>query len=196
MSTNPPLGSFLQTPPPNTILFHGSNSQTVLLITSDGRLEKGLGYSTEEAAQVLFDAVSDHIAGVWKQTRDENAALRERCEIEEGRSLYWRQNANKLEAKNAAQGLSLACLADGILGEDAADRSDQMLVRVGCQLARDVAALRTDKEHLVTLLKTWYDMAQSCHLEQQEVGHSEYQITVGMLVDTQAAIDAAMKEES
>ena len=102
----------------------------------------------------------------------------------------------ELRDKAAAQGLSLACLADGILGEDASDRSDQMLVRVGCQLARDVAALRTDKEHLVTLLKTWYDMAQSCHLEQQEVGHSEYQITVGMLVDTQAAIDAAMKEES
>jgi hypothetical protein len=104
-----------------------------------------------------------------------------------------RENA-ALRAKVAEQGLSLACLADGILGEDAADRSDQTLVRVGCQLAGEVAALRADKEHLVTLLKTWYDMAQSCHLEQQEVGHFEYQITVGMLVDTQSAIDAARKE--
>ena len=80
MSDNLSVGSLY---PPNEhtgVAFHGSNSRTVLLITSDGRLEKGPGYSTEEAAQVLFDAVSDHIAGVWKQTRDENAALREQNE--------------------------------------------------------------------------------------------------------------------
>ena len=77
MNDNLSVGSLY---PPNEhtgVAFHGSHSQTVLRITSDGRLEKGPGYSTEEAAQVLFDAVSNHIAGVWKQTRDENAALLE-----------------------------------------------------------------------------------------------------------------------
>jgi regulator of replication initiation timing len=47
-----------------------------------------------------------------------------------------------LRAKVAEQGLSLACLADGILGEDAEDRSDQTLVRVGCQLRRENVGLR------------------------------------------------------
>lgn len=186
MSNNLLVGSLY---PPNEhtgVAFHGSNSQTVLLITSDGRLEKGPGYSTEEAAQVLFDAVSDHIAGVWKQTRDENAALRAdnqaahalvidlRAKEHSERTLAvklerenaalrelvstlgapshvnvpwekWKQmreENTELRAKVTEQGLSLACLADGILGEDAADRSDQTLVRVGCQLAGEVAALR------------------------------------------------------
>jgi len=55
-----------------------------------------------------------------------------------------------LEAKVAEQGLSLACLADGILGEDAADRSDGTLVRVGCQMARENAALRAALDSLRT----------------------------------------------
>lgn len=47
-----------------------------------------------------------------------------------------------LRAKVAEQGLSLACLADEILGENAADRRDQTLVAVGCQMARQNAELK------------------------------------------------------
>lgn len=61
----------------------GNDTRTVLKITHDGRLEKGEDFSTEQAAQVMFDAVSDHLTGIWKQTRDrlnqlekENAELR------------------------------------------------------------------------------------------------------------------------
>lgn len=49
---------------------------------------------------------------------------------------------NALRAKVAEQGLSLACLADGILGENATDRRDQTLVAVGCQMARQHAVMR------------------------------------------------------
>jgi len=66
----------LQPLPPSEITFNASANQPVLIITKDGRLEKAEGYSTEEAAQVMFDAVSGHIDGIWKKVRDENAALR------------------------------------------------------------------------------------------------------------------------
>ena len=65
------------------ITFNTGPGRVVIRITSDGKLEKAEGYSTEEAAQVMFDAVSDHIDGIWKKVRDENAALEEhidRCE--------------------------------------------------------------------------------------------------------------------
>ncbi len=58
------------------ITFNTGPGRVVLRITSDGKLEKAEGYSTEEAAQVIFDAVSGHIDGIWKKVRDENAALR------------------------------------------------------------------------------------------------------------------------
>jgi hypothetical protein len=62
------------------ITFNTGPGRVVLRITSDGKLEKAEGYSTEEAAQVIFDAVSGHIDGIWKKVRDENAALREELE--------------------------------------------------------------------------------------------------------------------
>lgn len=58
------------------ITFNTGPGRVVIRITSDGKLEKAEGYSTEEAAQVMFDAVSGHIDGIWKKIRDENAALR------------------------------------------------------------------------------------------------------------------------
>ena len=99
----------------------------------------------------------------WKSMRYENAALR---------------------AKVAAQGLSLVCLADGILGEEAADRSDQTLVRVGCQLAGEVAALRADKERL-----DWMQNGGNA------VDDVLYDMNVQIDFDVRAAIDAAIKEE-
>lgn len=65
-----------------------------------------------------------------------------------------RENA-ALRAKVADQGLSLACLADGILGEDAADRSDQTLVRVGCQLKRQSLELEEHIDRCERLLRCW-----------------------------------------
>ena len=58
------------------ITFNTGPGRVVIRITSDGKLEKAEGYSDEEAAQVMFDAVSGHIDGIWKKVRDENAALR------------------------------------------------------------------------------------------------------------------------
>ena len=85
----------------------------------------------------------------YRQLERENAALRaSHGEIyaalgtSESDHTKWPQQIAALRKQVAAQGLSLACLADGILGEDAADRSDQTLVRTGCRLAGEVAALR------------------------------------------------------
>lgn len=75
------------------------------------------------------------------------------AELEDENAALQQENA-ALRAKVAAQGLSLACLADGILGEDAADRSDQTLVRVGCRMARENAALRADKERMDWLIQS------------------------------------------
>lgn len=55
------------------------------------------------------------------------------------------------------------------------------------QLERENAALRT-------VLKRWLKVADDCHQEQQEVGYSEYNITVGLVCDTRALLDAARKE--
>jgi hypothetical protein len=55
------------------------------------------------------------------------------------------------------------------------------------QLEQENAALRT-------VLKRWLKVADDCHLEQQEVGYSEYNITAGLMVDTRALLDAARKE--
>ena len=54
-------------------------------------------------------------------------------------------------------------------------------------LSKDNAALRT-------LLKRWLKVADDCHQEQQQVGYSEYNITVGLVCDTRALLDAARKE--
>lgn len=54
-------------------------------------------------------------------------------------------------------------------------------------LERENAALRA-------VLKRWLKVADDCHLEQQEVGYSEYNITVGLVCDTRALLDAARKE--
>ena len=55
------------------------------------------------------------------------------------------------------------------------------------ELERENAALRT-------VLKRWLKVADDCHQEQQEVGYSEYNITVGLVCDTRALLDAARKE--
>ena len=114
-----------------------------------------------------------------------------------------------LRAKVAAQGLSLACLADGILGEDAADRSDQALVRFGCQLARERDALRAALDAQMQYQRDlradrdrldWLDhMANDIMCAGDEHG-----ITIGAATNFQnyatngitfrAAIDAARKE--
>jgi hypothetical protein len=51
---------------------------------------------------------------------------------------HWEARAEQAEGKVAEQGLTLACLCDGILGEDAADRSDQTLLRAACTMKRDL----------------------------------------------------------
>jgi len=46
------------------------------------------------------------------------------------------KNADDILEKYALQGLTLATLCDIVLGEDAADRSDEELVRVAANLMR------------------------------------------------------------
>ena len=58
---------------------------------------------------------------------------------------------------------------------------------VARELERENAALRT-------VLKRWLKVADDCHQEQQQVGYSEYNITVGLVCDTRALLDAARKE--
>lgn len=54
--------------------------------------------------------------------------------------------------------------------------------------------LQDENAALRTVLKRWLKVADDCHLEQQEVGYSEYNITAGLMVDTRALLDAARKE--
>jgi len=64
---------------------------------------------------------------------------------------------------------------------------DGIWIRHARELERENAALRE-------ALKRWLKVADDCHQEQQEVGHSEYNITVGLLCDTRALLDTARKE--
>jgi hypothetical protein len=61
------------------------------------------------------------------------------------------------------------------------------------QTAR-IAELERENAALRAALKRWLKVADDCHQEQQEVGHSEYNITVGLLCDTRALLDTARKE--
>jgi len=47
----------------------------------------------------------------------------------------------------------------------------------GCNLERENNELRK-------VLSRWLKVADDCHLEQQEVGYSEYNITAGLVCDT------------
>ena len=62
------------------------------------------------------------------------------------------------------------------------------------EAAEEIVNLRRENAALREALERWLKVADDCHQEQQEVGHSEYNITVGLLCDTRALLDAARKE--
>jgi hypothetical protein len=63
------------------------------------------------------------------------------------------------------------------------------------QLERENAALRADRERLLDILQRWLRMADEWYAEADQYGFGEPNITAGMINDTRAAIDAAMKEK-
>lgn len=71
-------------------------------------------------------------------------------------------------------------------------------LRIACaeinELKVKVGFYERENAELREALKRWLKVADDCHQEQQEVGHSEYNITVGLLCDTRALLDAARKE--
>ena len=80
--------------------------------------------------------------------------------------------------------LGIAAAKDGIAHARRAERAEA-----------ELATERARNAGLVPLLARWLKMADDCHHEQQEVGYSEYNVTAGLMCDTRAAIDAAMKED-
>jgi hypothetical protein len=62
------------------------------------------------------------------------------------------------------------------------------------ELERENAALREDKERLLDILQRWQRMVDEWYAEADQHGFGEPNITVGMIIDTRAAIDAARKE--
>ena len=105
----------------------------------------------------------------------------------------------ELRAKVAAQGLSLACLADGILGEDASDRSDQTLVAVGCRMARENATLRAALDAQMKYqrdLRADRDRLDSRRMRLMvHVEGNVWKTHEFVDVDLRAAIDSAQKEQ-
>ena len=71
---------------------------------------------------------------------------------------------------------------------------DNQPTEVSDDACREIMRLRSENAALQTVLKRWLKVADDCHLEQQEVGYSEYNITAGLMVDTRALLDAARKE--
>jgi hypothetical protein len=61
-------------------------------------------------------------------------------------------------------------------------------------LERENAALREDKERHLDILQRWQRMVDEWYAEADQHGFGEPNITVGMIIDTRAAIDAARKE--
>lgn len=65
---------------------------------------------------------------------------------------------------------------------------------IDCVAVEKVEKLERENAALRTVLKRWLKVADDCHQEQQQVGYSEYNITVGLVCDTRALLDAARKE--
>jgi hypothetical protein len=91
-------------------------------------------------------------------------------------------------ANTADQGLTLACLCDGILGEDSADHSDQTLVRVGCRMKAELAAERANVRLLLEALENLCDEQNDAPLETRR---DQWQAAMDK---ARSAIDAAIKE--
>lgn len=70
-------------------------------------------------------------------------------------------------AKTADCGLTIASLCDGILGEDFADRSDQMLIRVGCRMKAELAAEREKVRVLRSALQDLCDEQNGAPLDRR-----------------------------
>ena len=137
-----------------------------------------------DCREAKFAELERENAGLKTQIRELIATMEEEGEMDAVRIKELKTENTALRAKVAAQGLSLACLADGILGEDASDRSDQTLVAVGCRMARENAALRADKERL-----DWMQNGGNA------VDDVLYDMNVQIDFDVRAAIDAARKEQ-
>ena len=71
---------------------------------------------------------------------------------------------------------------------------DPTLIVTGTGMPSRIEQLERENAALRTVLKRWLKVADDCHREQQEVGYSEYNITVGLVCDTRALLDAARKE--
>jgi hypothetical protein len=139
---------------------------------------------------------------------DAHRKLRETLEIRWMRATEWEieqliadseakacaeLRVEQAEGKVAEQGLTLACLCDGILGEDATDRSDQTLLRVGCAMKQELAKERARLDAVV----------ESCWLVHKgnENMFAVFSYECGdyitpWVATPRAAIDAAMKEDA
>ena len=99
-----------------------------------------------------------------------------------GRDLSW----YVAECIDLKKQLEMECAAKREHMRIACAEINELKVKAGFY-EQENAALRT-------VLKRWLKVADDCHQEQQEVGYSEYNITVGLVCDTRAILDAARKE--
>jgi hypothetical protein len=121
------------------------------------------------AAQLIADSEARALAEIRDdfakltitsaQLADSNVSLRqERDQL----------RAEQAEGKVAEQGLTLACLCDGILGEYATDRSDQTLLRVGCAMKQELATerekVRVLREACESICEEWGKDSNMWHI--------------------------------
>jgi hypothetical protein len=142
----------------------------------------GLGngaFCTPDVSVEFIKAIPNEVAEVVAQLRDEVERLKGCCD-----------QTSKLCGKFITED-------DGTDLIPNSARIANALTRLAARAERaeaELAAERARHSGLVPLLARWLKMADDCNHELAEIGYSEYNITVGLLCDTRAAIDAAMKE--
>jgi len=88
-------------PPPNTISFHSFNSDWVMRITADRRIEVAEGVDVTEAARLVLDAMQGMLdVGLEKAVLAEREACAKVCEAQD--EYGWQQYADAIRARGQA----------------------------------------------------------------------------------------------
>ncbi len=86
--------------------------------------------------------------------------------------IYAQYDARRAEFVRDSQGLTLATLADMVLGEDAPDHSDDALIRAVGMLVRERDALVTEREELLAHVEYLVRAGQQVEAERDTVKQS------------------------
>jgi len=107
--------------PCNTITFHTNGGKAVMIMTADGRLEKGEGISNDEVTQLIFDALKNGFDTRISKMEKELVAAKEESTRMRKEALYFAQKAEDFQVQQGEREIKIAKqLNDEFVAERAA----------------------------------------------------------------------------